>query len=390
MREMTTLQRVGLFGLLGTSIALLLGQVLHVYYGSQADGPRDGWMLTLPWLIVVVILAVAIAVGPRLRLALISAAIVILLKLALPFLVTYMPGKDKAHPIWLGGGFPDGEWIDSIASATAFPVWAGDLLLWFGAWAVLAFTIVTFLGLRSLLLARASTASFSIDMTVLLVVFFFISISSVGSVIYGSLFGSFAELATSSSLFLQLLLLTWLLPVTLWLAFTGRQGGAVALGSTAGLVAVLLVIPALLNQLVDLLFDGSSGGLVFADGGISDVVPAYELIDRVGILPAAGVVAVVMFIIALWWGLGTHSGGNPVRALGTTQSPVNSLSVVAFVLAWIPLTAIPAVVLAHMSYDQVVDGDTAQRGIGLSRWAIVLGYLSLLGAFALSYNIWLS
>ena len=67
MSQMTTLQRVGLFGLLGTAIALLVGQVLHVYYGAQADGPRDGWMLTLPWLIVVAILAVAIAVGPRLR-----------------------------------------------------------------------------------------------------------------------------------------------------------------------------------------------------------------------------------------------------------------------------------------------------------------------------------
>lgn len=390
MREMNTLQRVGLFGLLGASIALLVGQVLHVYYGSQADGPRDGWMLTLPWLIVVAILAVAMMVGPRLRLGLMSAGIVILLKLALPFLVTYMPGKDNAHPIWLGDGFPDGEWIDSIASASAFPVWAGDLLLWFGAWAVLAFTIVTFVGLRALLLARASTASFSIDMTVLLVVFFLVSISSVGSVVFGDFFGGFGDLATNSGLFLQMLLLIWLVPLTLWLAFTGRQGGAVALGSTAGLVAVLLVIPAALNQLVDQLFDGSSGGLVFVDGGITDAVPAYELIDRVGILPAAGVVAVVMFVIALWWGLGTHSGGNPSRALGTTQSPVNSLSVVAFVLAWIPLTAIPAVVFAHMSYDQIVDGATAQRGIGLSRWAIVLGYLSLLGAFALSYNIWLS
>ena len=41
-----------------------------------------------------------------------------------------------------------------------------------------------------------------------------------------------------------------------------------------------------------------------------------------------------------------------------------------------------------MAYDQIVDGDTDQRGLGLSRWAIVLGYLSLVGALLLGYNVW--
>lgn len=387
MHHSGKVQQVGLLGLLGASIALLLGQLLHVYYGSVSDGPRDGWVLLLPWAVAVALFTVALLVGPRLRLGLMAAGIVILLRLALPFLVTLLPGQQNTHAIWTSR-FPDPDWLDSIADGSAFAIRAGDLLLWFAALAALGFTVVTIVGLKDLLLNRASTASFSIDMTVLLVLFFLVTVSSFGSVVFGDYFSSVGDLATSSSLWLQVLLLVWLVPLTLWLALTGRQGGVIALGSASGLVAALLVIPATMNLLVDVVFGGSSGRLVFSDGGIGSELSSYELLDRVGILPAAAVVAVIMLIIALWWSLGTHSGGNPARALGTTASPVNSLSVVAFVLAWFPFTAIPAVVLGHMAYDQVVDGDAAQRGIGLSRWAIVLGYLSAVAAVALSYNIW--
>lgn len=386
---MNRLQLVGMLGLLGASIALLLGQVLHVYYGSVSDGPRDGWVQLLPWAVAVALFVTALFVGARLRLGLMAAGVVVLLRLAVPLLVTLLPGQDNTHAIWTTK-FPDPEWVASIADGSAFAIRAGDLLMWFAALATLGFTVVTVLGLRDLLLARASTASFSLDMTVLIVVFFLVTVSSFGSVVFGNYFTSLGDLATASSLWLQVLLLIWLIPLTLWLALTSRQGGAIALGSASGLVAAMLVIPVAMNLLVDVVFDGSSGRIVFSSGEIGSDVSSYELLDRVGILPAAAGIAVVMLIICLWWGLSTHTGERPSRPRATTASPVNSLSVVAFILAWFPFTAIPAVVLGHMAYDHVVDGPTAQRGIGLSRWAIVLGYVSAVAAVALSYNIWLA
>jgi hypothetical protein len=385
------MQRVGLLGLLGSAVALLLGTALQAFYGSVGDGPRDGSVQLLPWLTVVVIFAVALAVSPPIRLGLVAAGIVILLKLALPLLVTFLPGTVKFHPIWIDASYsPDQTWITSIAEGSAFPVWAGDALVWLGALAAVAFTIVTFIGLRDLLLRPPSRASFSIDLTVLLTIFTLVCLGSVSAIVYGGVFSSGLDIVTASNLLVRTLLLVWLVPLVLWLAFTLRQGGIVAVGSTGGLVAVFLVIPFTMNQIATSAFGGNHGALVLPDSAIATVRTSYDLVDRIGFLPAGGAIAVVMFIVALWWGLGTHAGGNPDRALGTTTSPVNNLSVVSFVLAWIPLTALPAVVLAHMSYDQIVDGDSAQRGLGLSRWAIVLGYISVVGAAALAYNFWLA
>ena len=164
--------------------------------------------------------------------------------------------------------------------------------------------------------------------------------------------------------------------------------GGIAAGLFMALLVALLVIPNVMSSLESWL-DGPSAQLIDSDGTRTDVSGgAYGVLDIWGPMPWAGLVAAVMLVIVVWWAVGTHAGGNPTRALAKTQSPVNSLSVVAFVLAWIPLTAIPGVVLGHMAYDQIVDGDTDQRGLGLSRWAIVLGYLSLVGALLLGYNVW--
>ena len=80
--------------------------------------------------------------------------------------------------------------------------------------------------------------------------------------------------------------------------------------------------------------DGPSAQLIDSGGTRTDVSGgAYGVLDIWGPMPWAGLVAAVMLVIVVWWAVGTHAGGNPTRALAKTQSPVNSLSVVAFVLA---------------------------------------------------------
>jgi hypothetical protein len=105
-------------------------------------------------------------------------------------------------------------------------------------------------------------------------------------------------------------------------------------------------------------------------------------------MTAPSIVSLGILLIALWWSYGNFSKADPAKSLATTSSSINSLSVVAFLLAWIPLTAIPANVIGHMAYDQVVDGKEPQRGIGLSRWAIILSYISLTAGAIAIFSIW--
>jgi hypothetical protein len=384
----TSIERVGIWGLGFTALLICGATVMQVYSGSLAEGPRDGWVQLIPWVITLVALALALFSGSRLRFALTAGAVVILLRLALPMLVEYLPGTERKHVVWLGGGPVDPKFLDSVASGSGLTA-ASDGLLWVASILVVVFVAVYVWGARALLFRRAATASFSIDLTVLLVVFYAVVVLSLSERFTGSFAPqSVPELVSESGLWLRLQLMCWLIPLVLWLAFTLRQGGAIALGSAVGLVLALLVIPNVMSSLESWL-DGPSAQLIDSGGTRTDVSGgAYGVLDIWGPMPWAGLVAAVMLVIVVWWAVGTHAGGNPTRALAKTQSPVNSLSVVAFVLAWIPLTAIPGVVLGHMAYDQIVDGDTDQRGLGLSRWAIVLGYLSLVGALLLGYNVW--
>jgi Na+/melibiose symporter-like transporter len=144
-----------------------------------------------------------------------------------------------------------------------------------------------------------------------------------------------------------------------------------------------------MNFIVSTFFGQSSATLVFSDGDISSYnLDPYNILNPLGSMSAVSIVSLGILFIALWWSYGNFSNADPSKTLATTSSSINSLSVVAFVLSWIPLTAIPANVLGHMAYDQVVDGKEPQRGIGLSRWAIILSYVSLIAGAVAIFNIW--
>jgi len=93
-------------------------------------------------------------------------------------------------------------------------------------------------------------------------------------------------------------------------------------------------------------------------------------------------IAVALLVVTLAWVSSPPRIVHPDRPTATTASPVNGTAVVAFVLAWLPPTAVPAIVLGHIAYDNVHSTLGAQRGAGLARTAILIGYASLaLGVF---------
>jgi hypothetical protein len=383
---------LSLIGLLVASVILLAGQILHIVAGSMGGGPYDGWIQIIPWLIPVVILTSALIARAKMQLGLASAGVVLLLHNALPNLYLWLPGASNwSHLVWIdSSGDTDIVWLRAIAEETLVAVWVGDLLLWFGALAVLVATVFLALSLRGLLLAPAQKASFTIDMTFLTTLLFVAVLTSATNRIFGSFFTS--ELFGSDLFTTQVWFMVWAIPLIIWVALAMRQGGITAIGSASGLVATFLVIPNLMNFLSDLFPEGSSANYVYLyDGSQTEVNPAgqaYDAFNPFGFNASAAGVSALILLVALWWSLGSFADAKTTKSLATTSSPVNSLSVLAFSLSWLPLTSIPANILGHMSYDQVISGDEPQRGIGLARWAIVISYVSLVaGAFFIN-NTW--
>ena len=373
----------GLIGLLTASLLILIGQSLHVVAGSVNSGPRDGFVQLIPWVLTTVLLAVGLGFGKKFRLGLVSTATVILLHLAMPYLLRLQPGLDYySHTVWIDTTYPDTEWINGIADKSNTLISVGDWLIYLGTFAVIFSVASVFFGLKSVILSRPPKASFSIDMMLLVVIFF-------GSVVWSINNAFEIDYLQASNFSLGIWELLWLLPLMIWLAFTCRQGGVIAIGSATGLVTTFLVIPFLMNLIVSVFLGGSSATTVFADGELSSYnSDAYNVLNPFGSMTAVSIVSVGILLIALWWSYGNFSKADPAKSLATTSSSINSLSVVAFLLAWIPLTAIPANVIGHMAYDQVVDGKEPQRGIGLSRWAIILSYISLTAGAIAIFSIW--
>jgi len=131
---------------------------------------------------------------------------------------------------------------------------------------------------------------------------------------------------------------------------------------------------------------------VYAFGGSVDqagVLSGYGSFDVIGTSPLVIIPSAVLLLVTLWWAVSHHASVERAQVTAPAGSPVSGLAVSAFVLAWIPLTCLPAIVLGHMAYDQVATSEVPQRGIGLARWSIVLAYLTLGGTAFFVINTWI-
>ena len=378
----------GQIGLTFAAILMFLGQLCLVVAGTLFGGPFDGFIQLFPWALVCTVLFFSFWTSERVALGLLSAATAMMLNLALGFLyaVPILLGNTRVvwssnAPAYIEVGFSKSELIQVGTGKNPFILF-GDILLWVGAILTLIFVAFIFLGLRKFLTGPTRKSSFSIDINVLLVIF----VVAVGFEFYRrySWPGAFG---TGT---IGFMLLTYL-PLVLWLSFTLRQVGVVSIGSASGFVAAVALVP-IAMLLITLLFGGSSASYVTEDGNIAGSGQnAYDILNPMGVFSSVVGVSLLLTFVVLWWNFGIYSHQQlSERDLATTSSKVNSLSVLAFLLSWIPLTSIPANILGHMAYDQILHQSESERGLGLSKAAIILSYISLFaGVFAI-YSIWLS
>ena len=373
------------------SSALLVTAILvHNLPAVTSKAPLDHLVQLLPSALLVVVLVVALFAGSRLRLALTAFAVAVTVRFAGPVLVDSIPSVGIPDVVWTGED-PDGYvWVNEIFAGTNETVRLGGFAV-LAATALIIFCVIWLgLVLRPALAAPALRSSFGIDSTLLILVF------AVGGALswtssYGADFNPSEPFAVFSSGDLWVLTRTivWVLPLVLWLAFTCRRGGALAVGGTAGAFTAVALIPWAMDRLAEVL--GGPRSVLAFEGSIDQagVVSGYEAFDVLGTSPLVIIPSSALLLVTLWWALSHHASVECARVTAPAGSPVSGLAVSAFVLAWIPLTCLPAIVLGHMAYDQVSTSEVQQRGIGLARWSIVLAYLTLGGTAFFVMNTWI-
>ena len=366
---------------------MFLGQLIRYFFTTASGGMGGGLALLVPWLLLLIASGfIATSNGPP-RLALIGGSGAFALVFAAPFVIDRLQGVGIPETVWrknLGGDFA--TYVQAIADGDSVGVAVSRWVMFIGMLLLFAYVILAVLRLRPLLLGPAARSSFGIDMTVLLAVFAIAALAVSRTGVPGAWLDGLTQ-ATSLdvSVAVNVRAYSWVVPLVVWLALVCRQGGALAVGATAGLVAAFAFVPWAVNAL-----GGAIGDLTpqYAGYGANGPMTPYEALDWSGTKPLLAALSAVLLLIALWWSLGLQSSRGLPPAGVVSSSKVNTLSVVAFALSWFPITAIPGIVLGHLAYDQIVGGHDPQRGIGLARWSIVLGYLTLIGGAYVAYNTW--
>lgn len=371
----------------GSSIIVLVGLLLRVAIMEQ---DTDSWwplISLLPWLVISASAMWAVRSSSTLKLGLSAFSCVIPAFVLGPNLILHLSPYNG-----LAGMYRDMYLEGTIGSNRTFSVqeivsesqyylvnfsyvplggFFGTLsviLEILGLLLLIASIVWLLVALSPYLLSKAPRTSFGIDTSFLIFAFAIISLF-VQSDQWGLLD------AFGPNAFFSLITLSWAVPVLVLLALFVRHGGAIAIGAAVG-----AFVGGWLFSLVDTIIFWINYGTDFVQ--VTDVASF-----RLDSMPQYAIIPVVLLVVVtIWWAMTRGVGGNPTLNLSTSASPINGTSVVAFCLAWIPLTAIPALILGHMAFDQIADGADPQRGIGLARWAIFVSYISIASGIVVALN----
>jgi|GEM_PF-5101419 len=340
-----------LYALGGSAILIAVLSFLRVVFSWQGETELSWMVILLPWLAIGIAALVALAVKPSLKLALTAGATTLAAYLGLQNFTLHLSSGNRWGYV-MNEYNRDSEGLP-LSLTSVFEVVALIGLMIATVWVIVA--------LKSLLLGPASRASFGVDTTLLITAFALLAMNPLREEGWWPF--DFIP-------FQQVILLSWVVPCVVVLALFVRQGGALAIGATTGLLTGTVLLPRIGERISDIADD---------DLGILNLMlPELEY--------SANIPLALLLMVTIWWSLSRNAGGNPDLVTAKASSPINGTSIVAFSLAWLPLTSVPAVVLGHMAYDQIVDGEIEQRGLGLARWSIVVAYLSLFGGGFFIFN----
>lgn len=382
-----------LIGLAGCALLVTGWVLIGRLSWPQAGGDR--LVMLIPAILILAIALGALLSAPPTRIALLATAIVLIARYSGPLLIDRLPGVPSGEFLWVPADVAvPRPWLVAVLTGS-------DPLLFLARDGLLIAVLLLAVGgmwgaaaLGPLITARRPPASVGIDITLLVAVFAGIALLAwrpvtstlalsdpLGFGVSGGL-GSplsptpFGEM-TATTLWFLIRTLSWAIPLVVWTALACRQGGAIAVGTAAGLVIVTGLLPWLLARTDALVGDVRAAVTLDGPSGVLREVTADRVLDPYPTPIALTVVSVALLVVVLVWVSSPPLIVHADRPTATAASPLNGTAVAAFVLAWLPPTAIPGIVLGHVAYDNIASTLGAQRGAGLARAAILIGYASL-------------
>lgn len=189
---------------------------------------------------------------------------------------------------------------------------------------------------------------------------------------YAQFFGDYAQWAY---------LLSWVVPLALVLTFTLRSPGLGSVWVIAALAIAFIIEPLLRTVVLDIF-----SSLDWMNELGEWLQPTELAAGRASIPLFASVwllipVVALCLVVLLW-----NANPSPVTAHVVERSPsaqIDPWAGTAFILSYVPLISIPAIVLGHISYERIVADSERHRGRVLAAAAIFFGVLNTAALIAL-------
>jgi len=350
-------------GFLGTasSIAIALG-----YFG--VTGLSRVWIDFIPWLIVIAFgYSVRFLSGERSAGASIGLAVFGSM-IAGPTIVS-----SAARLRWLG---EPTLWPNPSVNNPDFSELVANILVGIGSATLLIAAVLLGISIATPIIrlisvrgAQVPRSAFRIEVLVLLFMFVAAASFTADSVFKG--------LGTYSSFSALSITLSWVIPLVLVMSLALRSTGVGSLWAIGGLALVLILEPfvrtvfVLITEQVSWLADSGNwyeGVTLSTATGLSpNLVSAWALIPTFALI-----------ILVLVWNaqppLPVVVRELPVSA----EAPLDPWAGTAFILAFVPLLSIPAILIGHISYERIVSTEEPRRGRIVSATAIVIAILNAL------------
>ncbi len=323
----------GAWMVVASALGLVGSVLLPLTNGSASLSTvvEDAWLVPLAWLVLVA-LSIGGLVGGRVvpaATAVVASAFVLgeVVAVATTLAPILRRPFDRAADISFGTA-----WADDAQAII------GLTLVLVGGIAALAW-VVRFVAADLRASGRVDRSPYRIEVLVLIAVMAIAT--ALGAL--GSTEGTISALVTA-------------LPLATVLVLLLRQPGSTSMG-----VALGLALAAFLLALI--------GAAVGSDQFRPGLLVSPE--SEVGTFVSAAVALLLIVVIVLW-----NLGVPEVEAASTASAPGDTLDPwagAAFILAFIPLLSIPAVILGHLSYERLRRSEHLGRGRLVAGAAIVVG-----------------